>query len=172
MTATSNQPSRRDLLKWFAGIPFLPLGAMSTAAALSGCNDSDNTAAVITPPTKPANLKNAKFTPMAAPDLSNAAAMATTTVASKLTIEWDNNTQTEYQLGYKAFFNTGVEVDNLAGGKILAGGYYDIHNQPILDTSLAGTSRQFFSDCPDGSSLIHIEGANLSGVYKPVFQVV
>jgi len=172
MTATSNQPSRRDLLKWFAGIPFLPLGAMSTAAALSGCNDSDNTAAVITPPTKPANLKNAKFTPMAAPDLSNAAAMATTTVASKLTIEWDNNTQTEYQLGYKAFFNTGVEVDNLAGGKILAGGYYDIHNQPILDTSLAGTSRQFFSDCPDGSSLIHIEGANVSGVNKPVFHVV
>ena len=42
MTATTNQPSRRDLLKWFAGIPFLPLGAMTTAAALSGCNDSDN----------------------------------------------------------------------------------------------------------------------------------
>ena len=42
MTATTNQPSRRDLLKWFAGIPFLPLGAMTTAAALSGCNDNDN----------------------------------------------------------------------------------------------------------------------------------
>lgn len=169
MTANSTQPSRRDLLKWFAGIPFLPLGAMSTAAVLTGCNDSDADT-VVAP--KAANFKNAKFTPMAAPDLSNAAAMATTTVASKLTIEWDDSTHTDYTLGYKPFFNTGVEVDSLLGGKILAGGYYNINNQPILDTSLAGTSRQFFSDCPDGSSLIHIKGASVSGVNTPVFHVV
>ncbi|HQZ58144.1 MAG TPA: hypothetical protein PLQ39_00350, partial [Acinetobacter sp.] len=35
MTANTNQPSRRDILKWFAGVPFLPLGAMSTAAVLT-----------------------------------------------------------------------------------------------------------------------------------------
>mgnify|MGYP001618408685 CR=1 FL=1 len=171
MTATSTQPSRRDLLKWFAGIPFLPLGAMGTAAALAGCNDSSDDSAV-TPPAKPVNFKAAKFTAMPAPTLADAAAMATTTVASKLTIEWEDSSETEYQLGYKAFFNTGAEVDSLAGGKMLAGGYYDINNMPIMDESMPGQERQFFSDCPDGSSLIHIEGAQVAGVAAPVFHVV
>lgn len=175
MTATSTQPSRRDLLKWFAGIPFLPLGAMGTAAALAGCNDSSDDSAVtppVKPPVKPVNLKTAKFTSMPAPTLADAAAMATTTVASKLTIEWEDSSETEYQLGYKAFFNTGAEVDSLAGGKTLAGGYYDINNMPIMDESVLGQERQFFSDCPDGSSLIHIEGAQVAGVAAPVFHVV
>ena len=170
MTATSQQPSRRDLLKWFAGIPFLPLGAMATASALTGCNDDNDSNP--SKPIQPAKLKSATFTPMDAPNLDNAIAMATTTVASKLTIDWDNNTKTEYQLGYKAFFNTGIEVDSLSGGKILAGGYYDINNLPIMDNSLAGQSRQFFSDCPDGSSLIHIKDANVAGVTNPIFHVV
>ncbi|AXY59069.1 PhoX family protein [Acinetobacter sp. WCHAc010052] len=172
MTANTNQPSRRDILKWFAGIPFLPLGAMTTAAALTGCNDDDNDTAVVTPPVKPVNLKKATFTAMPAPSLTDAAAMATTTVTSKLIVEWDNNSSTEYKLGYKAFFNTGVEVDNLKGGKILAGGYYDINNNPIIDRSAPGQERQFFSDCPDGSSLIHLDNASVSGVTTPVFHVV
>ena len=66
MTANTTQPSRRDILKWFAGVPFLPLGAMGTAAALTGCND-DNDNNVVTPPAKLVKFKNAKFTPMAAP---------------------------------------------------------------------------------------------------------
>ena len=64
MTSASNHPTRRDLLKWFSGIPFLPLGAMATAATLAGCNDSDNDSS--TTPVKPANFKNATFTPMTA----------------------------------------------------------------------------------------------------------
>ena len=145
MTNTSNQPSRRDVLKWFAGIPFLPLGAMATATTLAGCNDN-NDSAVVKPPINAAKLKSAKFTAMPAPSLSNAAAMATTTVASTLAVTWDDNTKTEYTLGYKAFFNTGIEVDNLTGGKIIAGSYYDIHNQSIIDKSVTGKERQFFSD--------------------------
>ena len=133
MTTNTTQPSRRDLLKWFAGIPFLPLGAMGTAAALTGCNDdNDSTAPVV----KLAQFKNAKFTPMAAP--SSVAEMATTSVKSGLSITWDDNTTTEYQLGYQEFFRTGTEVDDIDGGKIIAGSYYDINNQPITDTSVAG----------------------------------
>lgn len=167
MTTNTTQPSRRDLLKWFAGIPFLPLGAMGTAAALTGCNDDNDSTA---PAVKLAQFKNAKFTPMAAP--SSVAEMATTSVQSGLTITWDDNTTTEYQLGYQEFFRTGEEVDDIAGGKIIAGSYYDINNQPIMDTSVAGKERQFFSDCPDGSSLIHIDGAQVAGVNNPVFHVV
>ena len=170
MTATTNQPSRRDLLKWFAGIPFLPLGAMTTAAALSGCNDSDNDTAVTPPVTKPANLKTATFTAMAAPIAI--ADRAKTAVSSKLKIDWDDSTSSEYQLGYKSFFETGNTVPKWGGGEIIAGGYFNANGDPIMDTSVPASPRQFFSDCPDGSSLIHLDGAQVEGVNNPVFHVV
>ena len=170
MTATTNQPSRRDLLKWFAGIPFLPLGAMTTAAALSGCNDSDNDTAVTPPVTKPANLKAATFTAMAAPIAI--ADRAKTSVSSKLKIDWDDSTSSEYQLGYKSFFETGNTVPKWGGGEIIAGGYFNANGDPIMDTSVSASPRQFFSDCPDGSSLIHLDGAQVEGVNNPVFHVV
>ncbi|MFW2065501.1 PhoX family protein [Acinetobacter johnsonii] len=170
MTATTNQPSRRDLLKWFAGIPFLPLGAMTTAAALSGCNDSDNDTGVTPPVTKPANLKAATFTAMAAPIAI--ADRAKTSVSSKLKIDWDDSTSSEYQLGYKSFFETGNTVPKWGGGEIIAGGYFNANGDPIMDTSVPASPRQFFSDCPDGSSLIHLDGAQVEGVNNPVFHVV
>lgn len=59
------------------------------------------------------------------------------------------------------------------GGKTLAGGNYDIHNRPIMDRSVAGKERPFFSDCPDGSSLLTVPNAKVAGVKgKPVFAVV
>lgn len=169
MTANSTQPSRRDLLKWFAGIPFLPLGAMGTAAALAGCNDSSDSA-VIPPVAKPANLKSATFIKMDAPTVT--ADRAKTSVSSKLKIDWDDSTSTEYQLGYQSFFETGNKVPKWGGGEIVAGGYFDAKGQPIMDTSVPAAPRQFFSDCPDGSSLIHLNDAKVDGVSNPVFHVV
>jgi secreted PhoX family phosphatase len=171
MTTTSHQPTRRDLLKWFAGIPFLPLGAMATTAALTGCNNSNNDNAVVTPPVvKPANLKTATFTAMAAPVAI--ADRAKTSVSSKLKIDWDDSTSSEYQLGYKSFFETGTKVPKWGGGEIIAGGYFDVNGNPIIDNSVVGQERQFFSDCPDGSSLIHLADAKVDGVNNPVFYVV
>ena len=169
-TPANQHPTRRDLLKWFTGLPFLPLGAMATAATLAGCNDSDN--GTTTMPTKTVNLKTATFSSMDAPSLANPAAMATTTVNSKLSVSWDDGSQTDYQLAYKPFFKTGESVPALNGGTIIAGGYFDVNGNPILDTSVSGSERQFFSDCPDGSSLIKIDGAAVSGVTNPVFHVV
>ncbi|MDU6284158.1 MAG: DUF839 domain-containing protein, partial [Acinetobacter sp.] len=169
MTTASTQPTRREILKWFSGIPFLPLGAMATAATLAGCNDSDDSS-VVTPTPQPSKFKNAKFTAMPAP--TTAADRATTVVNSKLKIDWENSTSTEYQLAYKPFFKTGDSVPKLGGGTIIAGGYFDVNGNPIMDKSVAGKERQFFSDCPDGSSLIQLEGAKVEGVANPVFHVV
>ena len=169
MTTTSTQPSRRDLLKWFAGIPFLPLGAMSTAAVLTGCNDSDSDG-VVTPPVKPANLKSATFIKMDAP--TTTAERAKTSVSSKLKIDWDDSTSSEYQLGYQSFFETGNSVPKWGGGEIIAGGYFNAKGEAIMDNSVPTAPRQFFSDCPDGSSLIHLENAKVEGVSHPVFHVV
>ncbi len=167
MTGQTNHPSRRDVLKWFSAVPFLPLGAMATSATLAGCNDDEDSST-----TQVVDFKTAVFTAMAAPTLSDPAAMATTSVSSKLNITWDDDSSTEYQLGYKTFFKTGDTVENLAGGSIIAGGYFDANNQAIMDNSVAGEKRQFFSDGPDGSSLIYLEDASVSGVENPVFHVV
>ncbi|WP_343681784.1 PhoX family protein [Acinetobacter baylyi] len=167
-TSANQHPTRRDLLKWFTGIPFLPLGAMATAATLAGCNDSDTSST----PTKTVNFKSATFTSMDAPTLSNPAAMATTTVNSKLSVNWDDGSKTDYQLAYKPFFKTGDQVPSLTSGTVIAGGYVDAKGNPIIDKSIPGSERQFFSDCPDGSSLITVPNANVAGVNNPVFHVV
>ena len=171
MTATSHQPTRRDLLKWFAGIPFLPLGAMATTAALSGCNDSNHDNAMVTSPAvKAANLKTATFTAMAAPVAI--ADRAKTSVSSKLKIDWDDSSSSEYELGYQSFFETGTKVPRWGGGEIVAGGYFNAKGEAIIDVSVPAAPRQYFSDCPDGSSLIHLPDAKVDGVSNPVFHVV
>lgn len=154
MTNSANQHTRREVLTWLASIPFLPLGAMATSATLAGCNDSNDTTTSVV---NPAKLKTATFTPMVAP--TTVAVMATTACTSKLSISWDDGSKTEYQLGYKPFFLTGTKVPDGKGGQIIAGGYYDIKNQPIIDKSVTSKERQFFSDCPDGSSLISFKQA-------------
>ncbi|CAM5777778.1 PhoX family protein [Ottowia pentelensis] len=163
-------PNRRKTLKMFAGLPLLPVGAgVSAAGLLSACGGDDTPLA----PSAPPAFKSARFTSMAAPTLANAAAMATTTVGSALEVTYaDGSTQT-YTLAYQPFFITGDRVADGKGGKLLAGGYYDIHNQPIMDTSVAGAERHFFSDSPDGTSLLTVPNAKVDGVKgKPVFAVV
>ncbi|MCO5330122.1 MAG: DUF839 domain-containing protein [Ilumatobacteraceae bacterium] len=49
---------------------------------------------------------------------------------------------------------------------------YDIHNQPIVDPT-SPTARQFFSDCPDGMSLLQIPGCRKGrGNRERIFAVV
>ena len=155
--------SRRRLLKLLSGAPLLPLTSYAgVASVLSGCGGGDD-----------ATFTSASFTGMAAPTLANPAAMATTSVGSSLAVSLSDGTTRNYQLAYHPFFTTGDMVPDGKGGTILAGGYVDIHNQPIVDKSVAGKERQFFSDSPDGSSLLTVPNANVAGVKgKPVFAVV
>lgn len=157
-------PSRRKTLQLLAGLPLLPLGAGASASGLlAACGGGDSAPA----------FKSASFTSMAAPTLADAAAMATTSVGSALKVRYaDDSTQT-FALAYQPFFITGDLVADGKGGKILAGGYVDIDNRPIIDRSMAGAERQFFSDSPDGTSLLTVPGAQVDGVKgKPVFAVV
>jgi uncharacterized protein len=110
------------------------------------------------------------FTSMAAP--TDAAAMATTTVRSVMHVQLSNGTTQSYRLSYAPFFLTGAEVPKQGGGTIIAGGYYDINNDPIIDTS-GTTPRQYFSDAPDGSSLLSLPHPTVKGIKgKAVFAVV
>ncbi|SOC84761.1 hypothetical protein SAMN05421890_3250 [Ensifer adhaerens] len=159
--------SRRQTLKFLAGVPMLPLGASAASSLLALGAARDAVAA-------PADFTSAKFTSMAAPSLADPAAMATTTVGSELTVALADGTKQSFKLAYQPFFITGDMVPDGKGGQILAGGYYDINNKPIVDTSVPGKERQFFSDCPDGTSLLRpIAGAKVDGVKgDTVFAVV
>jgi hypothetical protein len=155
--------SRRQTLKLFAGVPLLPLASSLGASALFA--GRAEAAAAIT---------SARFVSMAAPGLDNPAAMATMTVGSSMAVKFADGTEQTFQLQYEPFFITGMEVPDGKGGKVLAGGYYDIDNKPILDAaSSEATKPQFFSDAPDGMSLIKLDGAKVDGVQgNTVFAVV
>lgn len=185
MTDSTRTPtaSRRHALKLLGAAPMLPLGGVAFLTACGGGGGGGQAFPPITlppaaapapaPAPAPAKFVSAEFTGMSAPTLSTPDAMATTTVGSTLKVSFDNGSSTEYKLAYQPFFLTGDMVPDGNGGKILAGGYVDIANKPIIDASVAGKERQFFSDSPDGTSLLALPNANVPGVKgKPVFAVV
>ncbi|NMM78824.1 alkaline phosphatase [Rhodococcus sp. SRB_17] len=162
----STMPTRRKALQFLAGVPLLPLGAGASATLLAACGGgSDDVPA--------ATYMSAAFTAMAAPTLIDAKAMATTTVGSALKVTLSDKSVLSYDLAYQPFFVTGDMVADGKGGKTLAGGYYDIRNLPIIDATVPGKERQYFSDSPDGTSLLTVPGAKVDGVKgNAVFAVV
>nr|WP_312539647.1 MULTISPECIES: alkaline phosphatase PhoX [unclassified Moraxella] len=177
--------SRRNVIRFLAGVPALPLATGSVATLLTGCGSDNNSNGFLNPTLTPSSDYNSAskvlgnlsantvtsvdFVGMPAP--TTVADMAKTTVNSKLQAKMQDGSTKTYNLVYTKIFNTGETVKNAKGGTIISGGYFDINGNPIMDTS-AGTSRQFFSDCPDGTSLLTVPNASVSGVKNPVFAVV
>ena len=164
--SSSSHVTRRNLLQLFGAAPMLPLATSSigTTTLLTACGSSASSAAA---------FKDVSFSHMAAPTLTNAADMATTKVGSTMTVNYVDGSKTNFTLAYQPFFITGEMVSDGNGSTILAGGYFDIYNQPIMDTTGTGSSRQFFSDAPDGTSLLSVANAKVTGVKgNTVFAVV
>ena len=178
MTQTANQsnqsPSntatttRRNVLRVLAGVPILPLAACSTSSLLKPAANATEKSA--SPMAKA--IKSVKFIGMDAPKLSNPEQMATVYVDSKMQATFTDGSTQVFDLEYHPFFITGDMVPDGKGGQTRAGQLYNINNQPIFDGS-AGTPVPFFSNCPDGTSLLTVKGAKVEGVKnKPVFAVV
>ncbi|MFF7057071.1 PhoX family protein [Achromobacter spanius] len=157
-----NQANRRRLLKMLGGAPMLPIGGVSMAALLAGCNssDDDDDAAVTPPdtgtqpPATPVTFTSASFTSMPAPTLANPELMARTTVSSAMNLAFSDGSKRTVELGYEPFFITGDNVPDGKGGVAIAGGYFNLAGAPIMDNSVPAKARQFFSNCPDGTSLL------------------
>jgi len=110
---------------------------------------------------------------MAAPTLDHPADMAKTSVTSSIQLAYSDGTSQSQPLVHRSFFTTGDLVPDGRGGKVVAGGYFDIVNRPIIDKSMPGKERQFFSDCPDGTSLLQLPHPKVAGIQgKAVFSVV
>lgn len=156
---------RRKALKLLAGAPMLPLalGVSDLLAKPGAANAAGGKASYVA----------AQFIGMPAPTLDDPAAMATTSVGSTLRIRYSDGGTQDVRLAYQPFFKTGDMVPDGKGGQILAGGYLDINGQPIIDNSVPGKERPFFSDCPDGTSLLTVDNALINGIKgNPVFAVV
>lgn len=154
----------------------LPLSTSLAGASvlLAGCGGGDSAVAAVPPVSVvSATLSQVSFSSMPAPTLANAAAMATTTVGSVMSVSFSDASKVDFKLAFQPFFVTGDLVAGENGAKILSGGYFDIYNQPIIDATVAGKSRQYFSDSPDGTSLLTVPNAKVSGVKgNTVFAVV
>ncbi len=158
----SKQLSRRHLLQIFGSAPMLPLAAYSEFAEAADAASARST-----------KLHSVEFQSMPAPSLANPAEMATMQVGSTLKATFANGSVREFALSYQPFFVSGDRVPDGKGGQILAGGYVDIHQRPIVDITVPGKERQFFSDGPDGTSLLRVPNAKVSGVTgQTVFAVV
>ncbi len=147
----SRKISRRDALRMLAGAPLMPLAGF--AGALEGCA-MQRAAAGAAP-------VSAAFIGMPAPGAS--AAQASTSVESAVAVAYADGGRQHFSLAFRPLFFTGDRVPDGAGGTTLAGGHYDIHGRPILDRA-AATPTQFFSDCPDGYSLLRPMAASVPGV--------
>lgn len=155
--------TRRRALQLLGATPWLPL---TLGSAISP------TSAQAAPLGWRAGVK-LRFVGMSAPDLAQPAEMARVHVASRVQLRGADGQMRSLPLAYQPWFITGDELPDGAGGTILAGGCYDIHNRPLIDRSRHGQERQFFSDCPDGMSLLKLAQARVSGVQgNPVFAVV
>ena len=156
--------TRRNVLHFLAGVPMLPLASsLAGCGVLTACGGGSDAA----------TLASVNFSSMAAPALASAAAMATTSVGSTMTVTYTDASRLDFKLAYQPFFVTGDLVPDGKGSKTLAGGYYDINNQPIVDATVPGKERQYFSDAPDGTSLLTVPGARVEGVKgNTVFAVV
>lgn len=151
--------TKRRMLSYMAGAPLLPLAGGVFSAKAFAENVTD------------APLSSVSFVPMAAPSLSNPAAMATAYTNAAMQLKFEDGSSRLVTLDYHTFFVSGDRVSDGNGNTLVAGGYYDINNKPITDPTF--NNRQFFSDCPDGSSLLTVKDAKVAGVYgNHVFAVV
>ncbi len=168
----SSTPNRRQALKFLGAPIMLPLSGMAATSMLTACGSGGDDSPAPAPKPAP-TFTSASFAAMAAPTLADPAGMAKTLVASTLDVTLSDASKQSFKLAYQPFFMTGDLVPDGKGGTVLAGAYVDINGKPIMDTTVAGKERQFFSDSPDGTSLLSLPNPTVTGLKgKAVFAVV
>jgi len=154
--------SRRKFMGMLGSAPIILSG--TSLLSLSACSSGSSTAAPAATP------MSVKFNNMAAP--TSDADRATTFTNATIDVTYsDASMKAAQPLAYHAIYKTGDVLPRPDGGTAVAGGYYDIHNNPIIDITGA-TPMQSYSDCPDGQSLLKIANPTVTGVAgNPLFLV-
>lgn len=147
--------SRRNVLKALASTPLFPLayslGASNAYAATK------------------ASPISVTFTNTAAP--TSIAEKTGVYTNSSIVVTYSDGSTSTNALSYQTIYNTGDLMKTPQGKEIIAGGYFSVSGDPIIDHS-GEKPEQFYSDCPDGTSLIKLEDTRIKGVTgHPVFVV-
>ena len=130
-----------------------------TSFGLSACGGSDDAAAVVTP--NSATLSSVEFMGMDAP--TTAALRADSYTAASVKLGYSDATSKTQALAYNTIFKTGDTLKN-GSADMIAGAYYDINGKPIIDNSVPASAEPFYSDCPDGNSLLSLANPTVPGV--------
>lgn len=150
---------RRKLLQMMISAPLLPaataLGSSSLLAACGGGSGGGSSSST------PATPQGVKFSSMAAPSTVAEQSSAYTSSSAFVTYT-DGSTKTS-PLAYQALYKTGDSMKTPAGANIIAGGYFNASGNPIMDTTDT-TPEQFYSDCPDGTSLLKLDNPTVAGI--------
>ena len=147
----TNPISRRKIIQTIAGLPLMPVASLGAATGLiTACGTS--------------NLTSITFNGFSNPtsDADRAAVFTSATVDYTTAI---GGTKLAQPLSYKVLYKTGDVLKRPdTGADVVAGGYYKPDGiTPIMDTT--GTaSEQFYSDCPDGTSLIKLDNPTVPGI--------
>ena len=144
--SSTPQLQRRQLLKGaLGGATVLGFGGLG----LTACGGSSDPV-----------ISSVEFIGMAAP--ATDAQRATTFTAASVKITYSDNSTKTQTLAYNTIYKTGDSLKNGAAS-VVAAGYFDKNGAPIMDTS--GTSAaQYFSDSPDGNSLLSLSNPTVPGV--------
>jgi len=148
---------RRHVLKGALG-GFAAAGLGSLGLSACGGGDDELVPTPVTP--TPVTLTSVEFIGMAAP--TTAALRADTYTGASVKLGYSDATSKTQALAYNTIFKTGDTLKN-GSANVIAGAYYDINGNPIMDTSGA-TPEQFYSDGPDGNSLISLANPTVPGI--------
>ena len=149
-------PSRRQ---WLRGSLGLLAGALTGGVCLG---EGEPSAGATSQPVK------VEFIGMPAPSTMQEAAEVLTTASVRIHSA-DGSIRTE-SLRYHTLYLTGQALPS-ARGSVVAGGYFDLQDRPVLDHSVS-PAVQAFSDGPDGQTLLSLPKAHVPGVQgNPLFLV-
>lgn len=146
---------RRKLLQMMISAPLLPAAtALGSSSLLAACGGGSSSSTTATP-------QSVSFSNTPAP--STVAQQASVYTASNAVVTYSDGSTKSTALAYQALYKTGDTMKTPAGANIIAGGYFNASGNPIMDTS-GSAAEQFFSDCPDGTSLLKLENPTVAGI--------
>lgn len=132
----------------------------SVALMTAGCS-SDSTTVIPTA----SKVTSVTFTNMSAAKTDQERVTAYSRSSAEVTFA--DGTTKSYPLTYTTLFHSSDSING-----VIPGGVMDVTGNPIMDTSVVGTTNPLISDSPDANSLLKVDGAAATGLGgNPLFLV-
>lgn len=157
--STHHVTTRRKALQVVGGLPLLPFTGAMGAASLLGCASAGSPGALAQ---RGPTITSVVFNPSPVP--TTVVDRARVFTQASVTTRYADGSSKDQGLSYQPLYRTGDMLTQPGGGAVMAGGYFLPDGvTPIMDRS-GSTPEQFYSDCPDGTSLLQLPKPQVPGV--------